>query len=241
MRISKYLLASLFLLSFTFYELKAQLSPEGYVYRNSNCASGGNDYYFFANGKAVIAFAVGGKVYGANATMASWQKDGDKVIITKHYEKSTKPAPDAKAIMVAADTQYDKYVAQTNFFSDANETEILHLSYYEEGQGCEVKEQHGEKSAEDFFQNCLRVNNTQRVYPFTSERLLSKDELKKYNATQLRIMHHEILASYGYLFRDEQWRDYFNKKGIYGNIVDVDDFMSSIERQNIALLKPLVE
>jgi len=236
----KYFYVTICVLMFLTNQLNAQKTLAGYVYRTSDCASGGNDYYFFKEGKVVIAFAVAGSIYGANATMGSWRKEANRVIITKHYEKTTKPAPDAKVLMVAADTQYDKYVAYTRFFSDENESELLDLSFFEEGQGCESREKHAKQSAQAFFQSCLRVAENQRLYPFASKRLLTKSELRKYKLKELRIMHHELLASYGYLFQEEQWRKYFSQRGIYGNLVDVEAFMTSTERQNLALLKTLL-
>ena len=97
-----------------------------------------------------------------------------------------------------------------------------------------------------------QVNRNQRVqsnamanspsvrFPNTSERLLTKRELSRYSRWELKIMRNEIFAKYGYIFKSEDLRNYFNKQSWYKpRYSDVSDKLTAIEKENVATIKSM--
>ncbi len=79
--------------------------------------------------------------------------------------------------------------------------------------------------------------NLQRRYPFTSSRIISKDELNRYKPLQLRYMINEIYASHGYIFPDVENLHYFKRRKWYqAKHQRVDSLLTDIERLNIQTL-----
>lgn len=208
----------------------------GKVYVESNCASGGEDYYFFDSGDVVIVSALGESVSNEHISVGTWEKGAAKnsVTITLEYAKYIKPAPDANVVLpVGSKTQYDKYVAVYEKVSQSPKTLIL---TDEQDEGCAAYKNHSYSSSDELIDACLR-NKGKRQYAFVSYRSLNESELQKYSAQELRIMHNEIYASYGYLFKDEKLKNYFQSRGFYGNMANVDAFLNDFEKYNIKLIK----
>lgn len=207
----------------------------GKVLRTSGCASGGDDYYFFANGSVVVVQSVGGSLTNDHISVGTWKSNGNKnsVTITIEYSKYIKPAPDAKVILpVGAKMEYDKYVAA----SEKVESKPKTISIDAESEGCEAYENHSYSSVSELTDACLR-NKGKRKYAFVSYRAVTENELQKYSAEDLRIMRNEIYASYGYIFKDEKLKTYFKQQGFYGGMTNVDAFLNDYEQSNIELIK----
>ena len=76
-----------------------------------------------------------------------------------------------------------------------------------------------------------------REFPQISLRLLSADEVTRYNATQLRAMINEIYAAHGYIFPSPELADYYDQQSWYApRHENVDPMLSDIERINIRKL-----
>ncbi len=73
-----------------------------------------------------------------------------------------------------------------------------------------------------------------RIFPQASERLLSKDELIVLDESDLQMMRFEIQASYGYIFEEEFWLEYFSEKNWYeARVKNIDQQLSDVERINL--------
>lgn len=87
------------------------------------------------------------------------------------------------------------------------------------------------------LQNQKEVNR-HRKYPFTSTRILSFQELDRYNLRQLTMMRNEIFADHGYIFKTKKEKRYFNRKKWYeGRYDQVDSLLSDVERINLAKIQ----
>jgi len=132
----------------------ALFAQAGKVFRESYCASGGNDYYFFANGDVVVVDAVAGTFTCESVSVGTWGLNGDKnsVDVALEYTKSLKPAPGAKIqLPVGAKATYDKYVVvhtQENGKPKA-------ISLPTDNEGCELYENHSYRSASEIINQCF--------------------------------------------------------------------------------------
>lgn len=74
------------------------------------------------------------------------------------------------------------------------------------------------------------------LYPQTSERKLTKDELIGLSPKDLRIMRNEIYARHGYIFDSKSLKNYFESQGWYVP-TSKDVKLTSIETYNIDIIK----
>ena len=76
-------------------------------------------------------------------------------------------------------------------------------------------------------------------FPYASFKLLNKDELRKMNASDLKIMRNEIYARYGYIFNSNGEMDkYFMAQSWYrGQHKNVSSFLTGLEKRNIKLIQ----
>lgn len=76
-----------------------------------------------------------------------------------------------------------------------------------------------------------------RKFKQASLKILEKSEITSYSKQDLRLMRNEIFADYGYKFKSEDLRNYFNKFSWYqGKFEDVTSELSEIEKLNIQLI-----
>lgn len=76
------------------------------------------------------------------------------------------------------------------------------------------------------------------LYPEASQRILNANDLKGLNNFDLKVMRNEIYARYGYIFKTQEMKDYFNEQNWYkGKHKNVDKFLTEIERKNIEFIK----
>ena len=76
-------------------------------------------------------------------------------------------------------------------------------------------------------------------FPYTSYRLLYKDEIEKLSLSDLQIMSNEIYARYGYIFKPDSDMDIYFKsqkwyKGLYD---DVTNYLTGLEKRNVSLIQ----
>ena len=79
-----------------------------------------------------------------------------------------------------------------------------------------------------------------RKYPASSTRVLSRQELDRYNNRQLALIQNEILAVHGYIFKTKKERRYFRKKDWYKPLYDqIDVLLNDIEKINLAKIQEM--
>lgn len=84
----------------------------------------------------------------------------------------------------------------------------------------------------------VKIDNNSGIYPQSSERLLTLNDLTNLNKQDLRIMRNEIFARHGYIFKTADMKQYFNQQNWYKPIYnDVTDQLSSIEKTNVEFIK----
>ncbi len=94
-----------------------------------------------------------------------------------------------------------------------------------------------DKSKAQNFNNNTQSYNTGN-YPQTSERYLTSSELYGLSQWDLKIMRNEIFARHGYIFQTDEMRNYFSGKSWYNpRYYDVNDMLTKVEKENIALIK----
>jgi len=85
------------------------------------------------------------------------------------------------------------------------------------------------------------VNSTGIIpgrFPEASVRLLSEGDFSAISKEDLKVMRNEIFARHGFVFKTPEMKSYFATQSWYhGQYDDVTPMLSSIEKQNIALIK----
>jgi len=82
------------------------------------------------------------------------------------------------------------------------------------------------------------INNESGLYPEGSNRYLSSSDLSGKSKYDLKIMRNEIFARHGFIFQTNEMQDYFSKQSWYNpRYSDVNNMLTSIEKDNIALIK----
>jgi tetratricopeptide (TPR) repeat protein len=89
------------------------------------------------------------------------------------------------------------------------------------------------------------LNNDNR-WPWTSQRLVTKEDIRNLSSQDLVLMRNEIYARHGWVFNRKDLREYFNKqawyhpKGLLSNRADANRLaaaeMSPLERQNVQII-----
>ena len=75
-------------------------------------------------------------------------------------------------------------------------------------------------------------------YPFTSQRLVTADELENASPWDLKIMRNEIFARHGYVFKTDDMKRYFSQQAWYRPLSDdVLNSLSPIELANVETIK----
>ena len=78
------------------------------------------------------------------------------------------------------------------------------------------------------------------ILPFSSERLLTEEDISHLSQEELEIARNEIFARYGRLFADKELQTYFDAKEWYSGSIAAADFslamLSSIERVNVEFI-----
>lgn len=94
------------------------------------------------------------------------------------------------------------------------------------------------KPEKDAAQNTNNYKQNTGIYLYTSERLLTDDDVINMSQSDLRVMRNEIYARHGLIFQSADMKNYFSAQPWYTPQYDnVIDMLSSIEKNNIALIK----
>lgn len=206
-------------------------SPVGKVYKTSDCASGGFDYFFLST-QEVIAICSGCedvpyRMYG------KWQIIGKTIKMT--FSKNIRGKGVGKVIMAASVNIYDTY--KLGVYA-TNERDSLPLSTFDNSPSddCTSVGTHPHQTADLLWHQRSFAGK----YPFTAIRYLQIEELKKMSNNDLQVMKNEIYARNGYIFKADKWKKYFMKvKGYAPQFEDVTVLLNDFELKNIALIQSL--
>lgn len=76
------------------------------------------------------------------------------------------------------------------------------------------------------------------IYPQASKRYLTNSDVSGLSQWDLKIMRNEIFARHGYIFQTDEMKNYFSEKSWYApKYSDVNNMLTKIEKENIALIK----
>lgn len=84
---------------------------------------------------------------------------------------------------------------------------------------------------------------TKGKYPMASEKILNKSDIENFTFWELKIMRNEIFARYGYVFKTESMKEYFNDQTWYREMIkkspsdNCAEYLTDIEKINIKLIK----
>jgi hypothetical protein len=85
---------------------------------------------------------------------------------------------------------------------------------------------------------CLSASHAQGLYPETSTRVLTVEDVDGKSKMQLKIMRNEVYARYGYIFKAKDMNAYFTAQQWYRPMTtDVSSLVTPLEKQNIALIE----
>lgn len=65
------------------------------------------------------------------------------------------------------------------------------------------------------------------IFPDSDTAYLEEDEVKELSKKELRLARNELYARHGYIFGDEELKEYFSGKDWYSPAIDGDDFKDS--------------
>lgn len=206
----------------------AQLGGKSYI--TSNCASGGDDYYFFDD-MSVLSICSGCESEPSIKT-GTYEIIGSKVNIAFSYSWWGEPMGDI--VHVSSINHYEYYVARKG---SSNLSFTIPLEWFEIGidDSCEEIRTHNYKTSDphDFLRNKLIGK-----YPETYKRLLTDNDLKNKTKKELRLMRNEIYARYGYSFKSKDLKAYFeSQEDYYPSYPDVEAWLSDIEKKNVKLIQ----
>ncbi len=203
------------------------------VYVLSHCANGGFDYYFFSD-STFLAECNDGCEYRPFVKFGHWNVENTELIgfvdrtwMGKGIGESCGP-----------NCGYESYTAVLDSLQSQEKFDLSEFEKTKSGKpnSCGVwtfNEQ--EKSKDPHFY--LKMGNVKRKYSQTSERLLQKSDLAAISKKERKLMSQEILAAYGYRFRNKKTAKYFKELGYFAVMENVEAFLSEIERKNMELIK----
>jgi hypothetical protein len=103
------------------------------------------------------------------------------------------------------------------------------------------KEEELKKAKEDYDKAVEENNKTGKYpgkFPFASMKELTNDDLKGLSELDKKIMKSEILARYGFIFKDKEMKDYFSEQKWYKpKNKNVDNMLTELEKRNMEFIK----
>jgi uncharacterized Zn finger protein (UPF0148 family) len=88
------------------------------------------------------------------------------------------------------------------------------------------------------YQEAILQNSNKGNYQYSSEKVLTINDIINLNKFELKIMRNEIYARHGYIFKTAEMRTYFESQSWYTPIYDdVTSFLTDTEKKNIELIK----
>jgi hypothetical protein len=130
-----------------------------------------------------------------------------------------------------------KYVVSVNFSKSKPDTTLSRNS-----NNPDNTDLGGDANAPILVPNSSTTDNTSTTYsglfPQSSTRLLTQNDLSTLNKRDLKIMRNEIFARHGYIFKTADMKNYFAQQSWYRPLYgDVNNLLTSIEKTNVELIK----
>ena len=209
--------------------------PAGIEIHESECASGGFDYFFFEGG--VVIAKCWGCEQRSHVQAGTWKRAGDDVVAT--MDREWFGMGEGRIVEVASINVFEHYVAVTREVQESVGIGWRHpgrfrAEEFELGspEACTWSRRHDRRPDPLSF-----VRQFEGRYPATHQRVLDVKELAKLAPDELRLMRNEIFARYGYRFRDLVLLKHFKAvRGYWPALDNVDAFLTPVERGNVALL-----
>jgi hypothetical protein len=197
----------------------------------SLCASGGFDYFFFADGTVIS------KCWGCEARpyvqLGIWKRDGRDVVVAMRREWLGQGR--GRIVAVASINVYEDYTAVAREGQFASEVTRFTPDFFTDGapeERCYFPAPHLRARDPHAF-----IRFFDGEFPETYQRLLRQWDLSERSVEVLRLMRNEIFARYGYRFKEPELLAYFKKHRNYEpRLSNVDAFLSEIEKENIKRL-----
>lgn len=115
--------------------------------------------------------------------------------------------------------------------------------YYEDNGGdADEETNYGEDAGyeEENYEEDDNEELQEYIFSESDTRILSAEEIKKYNSDVLRIAKNEIYARHGRMFNDSELQEYFDSLSWYEGTIAPEDFdesvLSKTEKENVKLL-----
>ncbi|MFT3706165.1 MAG: YARHG domain-containing protein [Archangium sp.] len=203
--------------------------PEGLVKIESQCASGGDDYFFFPSG--VVIAECWGCTDQPLIREGSWKLDGKKVVVEMKTEWAG--VGQGKVVEAASVDVFGAYAAVRRPSKERAEFELAAFTASDDEQSCgHVKKHDRSANVRTFLRLFLGE------HPETFQRELTPFDLSKLKKNELRLMRNEIYARYGFVFKDAELKKHFAAvPGYRARLTDVDAFLSDVEKSNLETLK----
>ena len=105
-------------------------------------------------------------------------------------------------------------------------------------------DEYGESIGTDIPNSDMEYEETvtpEYILPFSSDILLTEEDIAFLSEDELRIARNEIYARHGRIFKDEDMQAYFDAQPWYFGYIQPEDFsesmLSDIERANVELIQ----
>jgi hypothetical protein len=202
--------------------------PAGLELYGSDCASGGFEYFFFADGGVI---AQDPTMPCPTVQLGTWKRVGADVEV--RLSRAWGCVGRGRVVEHASADVYEDYVARAGpvraeplrFAADA-------FAPLGPRAQCEYVIRHARPQDPYAF-----LRQFGGDHPETFLRALTRAELADRSADELRLMRNEIFARYGYRFKDAALLERFRKNAGYRpGLSNVDAFLSELERANVATL-----
>jgi len=206
--------------------------PAGIEVHRSDCASGGDDWFFFADG-TVISKCSGCESWPSVA-LGNWRRNGSEVRV--ELKKAWFGRGRGRIVNVGSVNAWEDYVAVMRA-ADRDVTIRTETFKAEDftrtnDDSCEFARKHDRSPDPHAF-----LRQFEGEHPETFQRVLQPAEFSKMTPEQMRAMRNEVFARYGYRFKDPALAAQFAKfKGYQPRLSNVDDFLSDVERENVKRL-----
>jgi len=208
--------------------------PGGLEVHRSECASGDFDWFFFSDG-SVISMCTGCETQ-PHIQKGAWARDGRDIVVKLKQEWFGYGR--GQHLFAASVDIWSDHVALTRIGGPNGlglEQRFKEEEFTSDGKDrCSSARKHARPNDPHAF-----LRQFEGDHPETHQRLLDPGELGKLGREQLGLMRNEVFARYGFRFKDPALVASFSRfkdKGYRPNFSNVDDFLSDIERENLARL-----
>ncbi|EJO5349430.1 YARHG domain-containing protein [Clostridium botulinum] len=153
-------------------------------------------------------------------------------------EKANKNGYDVKKF-----TKYNELLAKLKTEDEKQVEDNSSNQYTYKNDNPTIGESYVNSLGDVYYKEHSQYNNLQGyIIPESDQRYLTAEELKNYDKYTLDLIRNEIYARYGYAFKEEPFKSYFNNKNWYAkdeSFKGADSELNDYELKNIKLLLEL--